>query len=117
MQITLTPEQAATHPDRHVLTQSMGVSESVELKPGRITGTLMAGQQIILCSDGLSDGVSTVKMSGIMKHQHTNQAQVDALQAAALGAGGHDNITIVVVGAPAETVMEEAGDLTELPRI
>ena len=89
-----------------------GLPDGLDIDPvtGRITGTLMTGQQIILCSDGLSDGVSTVKMSGIMKHQHTNQAQVDALQAAALGAGGHDNITIVVVGAPAETVMEEAGD-------
>ncbi len=106
----LTREEAAKHPDRHVLTQSLGVSENVDLKPDRITGTLLTGQQIILCSDGLSDEVSTVKMAGIMKHQHTNQAQVEALQAAALGAGGHDNVTIVVVGAPAETVIEEAGE-------
>ena len=99
----LTREQAAKHPDRHVLTQSMGVSANVDLKPGRITGTLKPGEQIILCSDGLSDGVSTVAMAGIMKNQRTNQAQVDALQSAALDAGGHDNVTIVVVGTPFET--------------
>jgi PPM family protein phosphatase len=99
----LTREQAAKHPDRHVLTQSIGVSANVDLKPGRLTGTLKAGEQIILCSDGLSDGVSTVTMAGIMKNQRTNQAQVDALQHAALDAGGHDNVTIVVVGTPFET--------------
>ena len=49
-------------------------------------------------------------MAGIMKHQHTNQAQVEALQNAALGAGGHDNITIVVVGSPEESTIVAADD-------
>lgn len=106
----LTREQAAKHPDRHVLSQSLGVSDTVNLQPDCITGTLEPGQQIILCSDGLSDGVSTVAMASIMKHQHTNQAQVEALQNAALGAGGHDNITVVVVGSPEETTTVPADD-------
>jgi protein phosphatase len=97
----LTREEAANHPDRHVLTQSLGVSRSVDLDPGKVTGKLAAGQQIILCSDGLSDEVSTVAMAGHMKKTHTTRAQVDILLNAALEAGGRDNVTVVVIGEPA----------------
>ncbi len=106
----LTREEAATHPDRHVLTQSLGVSRSVDLEPGHITGTLASGQQIILCSDGLSDDVSTVTMTSHMKRTHTNRAQVDALLHAALDAGGRDNVTVVVVGTPPAAIPEQDGD-------
>ncbi|MEH6611477.1 MAG: protein phosphatase 2C domain-containing protein [Halioglobus sp.] len=105
----LTREEAATHPDRHVLTQSLGVSRSVDLNPGRISGKLGAGQQIILCSDGLSDEVSTVAMAGHMKKNHTTRAQVDILLNAALEGGGRDNVTVVVVGTPAATISAKDG--------
>lgn len=94
----LTPEQAAAHPERNVLSQSLGVSESIEVAPGRIRGELQPGQQLLLCSDGLSDEISDARISHIMQEQPTPREQVDALVEAALGAGGRDNITVVVVG-------------------
>lgn len=96
----LTPEQAAVHPDRHVLTQSIGVSSEISAKPDRVTGTLKPGEQIILCSDGLSDELTDAGIAEIMSREATPQAQVDALINGALTAGGSDNVTIVIVGAP-----------------
>ena len=94
----ITPEQAVKHPDRHVLTQSLGVSEKITVTPGQLLGTLRKGEQILLCSDGLSDDLSDQVIAGIMDEQQTPRAQVDKLIKAALDAGGNDNITAVVIG-------------------
>lgn len=98
----ITPAQAAVHPERHVLTQSLGVSENITLDPGSVTGTLEPGQQIILCSDGLSDQVDAVVIAQIMAEHTTPEAQTAALMKAALDNGGSDNITVVIVGECAE---------------
>jgi len=90
-------EEAITHPKRHVLTQSVGVSATMRLLPERVEGTLGTGQQILLCSDGLTDELSDATIAGHMRRYRSPQAQVDALLSAALAAGGRDNITVVVV--------------------
>lgn len=95
----LTKEQAATHPERNVLSQSLGVSANIEVAPGRIRGTLRPGQQLILCSDGLTDEVSDEQIEKIMGEEGTPEGQVRALIQAALDGGGRDNITVVIVGA------------------
>ena len=107
----ITPEQAVNHPDRHVLTQSLGVSERIILKPGVIKGTLRDGEQILLCSDGLSDELSDTVIANIMHDQQSPHAQVSKLIEAALNAGGNDNITAVVIGDCGErTVVSNRAD-------
>jgi len=96
----LTPEQAAVHPERHVLSQSLGVSEEVTAVPDKVSGQLKKGEQIILCSDGLSDEITDRSIAEIMNREQTPQRQVDALINGALNAGGSDNVTVVVVGKP-----------------
>jgi protein phosphatase len=95
----ITPRQAANHPQRHVLTQSLGVSERMALEPGHREGTLSENQQILLCSDGLTDELPDEMIATILAGNATPRAQVDALIDAALQAGGKDNITAVVIGA------------------
>jgi protein phosphatase len=96
----LTPEQAAIHPERNVLSQSLGVSDEVTAEPDSVTGSLKPGEQIILCSDGLSDELTDNSIADIMGRETSPQTQVDALINGALNAGGSDNVTVVVVGAP-----------------
>ena len=98
----ITPEQAANHPERNVLTQSLGVSDEIDVAPERLRGTLEAGQQIILCSDGLTDELNDDEITDRMKNNGTPQEQVDALVAGALDAGGRDNVTVVVVNASSD---------------
>ena len=93
-------KDAATHPDRHVLTQSIGVSVDMCLNPGRARGTIEEGQQLLLCSDGLNDELSDEAIAVQMRGNNSPQEQVDALINAALASGGNDNVTVVVVGKP-----------------
>ncbi|WP_240732902.1 PP2C family protein-serine/threonine phosphatase [Halioglobus maricola] len=98
----ITPEQAASHPERNVLSQSLGVSEAINVAPGRIRGDFGPGDQLILCSDGLTDEISDTQIAQIMGREATPEAQVKGLIEAALNAGGRDNVTVVVIGAKGE---------------
>jgi len=98
---SISAAEARCHPERNVLTQSLGMSSRMQLQPERAQGVLAAGQQIILCSDGLNDELSGADIARQMRGQLTVQGQVDGLVNAALGAGGHDNITVIVVGSAA----------------
>ncbi|WP_082849967.1 PP2C family serine/threonine-protein phosphatase [Halioglobus sp. HI00S01] len=94
----ITAEQAAAHPERNVLSQSLGVSDTINVAPGRIRGDFNSGDQLILCSDGLTDEVSDTQIAQIMARETTVQSQVKGLINAALKAGGRDNVTVVVIG-------------------
>lgn len=94
----ITAEQAAAHPERHVLSQSLGVSDSIKVSPGKARGKLRPGQQILLCSDGLTDELGDAQIASILAAKSTTQEQVDGLIEAALQAGGRDNVTVVLVG-------------------
>lgn len=94
----ITPEQAAIHPERHVLSQSLGVSDSIRVKPGHVRGKLEAGQQFLLCSDGLTDELDDTAIAAQLKVCTTPDEQVKTLIDQALAAGGRDNVTVIVVG-------------------
>ena len=56
---------------------------------------LVAGDQLLLCSDGLTDLVSEESIAKILSG-HEQQSACDKLVQSALDAGGNDNITVVV---------------------
>lgn len=95
----ISPEEAARHPERHVLTQSLGVSEHMALEPGQARGSLAPGEQVLLCSDGLTDELQDGQIERLMSENDSPETQVDALIRAALDAGGNDNVTAIVIGA------------------
>lgn len=109
----ITPEQASRHPERNVLSQSLGVSNAIRLAPGRIRGEFEPGQQFILCSDGLTDELSDEQISEIMREHGAPQEQVEGLISAALEAGGRDNVTVIVIGDKNRTTSCEKKALKE----
>lgn len=110
----ITREQAASHPQRHVITQSLGGFASAELVPGHLQAELRPDQYLLLCSDGLTDELSDSLIAHLLADHRTPRAQVDALMSAALDAGGHDNITAVVIGCEAlNTAVLDIADPTD----
>jgi protein phosphatase len=96
----ITPSQAATHPQRHALSRSLGVSSSNASSVSQVTGKLRAGQQLLLCTDGLTDELSDHAIANELSLNSEIEAQVEALMAAALASGGRDNLTLIVLGHP-----------------
>ncbi|MEM9256372.1 MAG: protein phosphatase 2C domain-containing protein [Pseudomonadota bacterium] len=93
----ISPVEAKNHPERHILTQSLGVTDEMLLQPGYASGSLSGQQKMLLCSDGLTEELSDSLIEQLISEHDTPRAQVDALISAALDAGGSDNITAVIV--------------------
>lgn len=99
--------EARDHPERSKLTQALGPVDAAKLKVGTISGKLHPGEQILLCSDGLTSELRDEQIAAILKKDLDAQHKVDRLIQAALVAGGKDNVTALLVGIPAETVKPE----------
>ncbi|MDO5683579.1 MAG: protein phosphatase 2C domain-containing protein [Propionibacteriaceae bacterium] len=91
----LTPEQAAQHPDRNVLSQAVG---SVDLfQPDYWLLPMVAGDRLLLCSDGLLRETDRAAIERIVVGQNAPQDAVDHLLSLALAAGARDNVSVVIV--------------------
>jgi len=84
------------HPQKNLITRSIGSHPQVEIDIEEGEGR--AGDLYLLCSDGLTDGVSDEGIRGLLiAAEITPQEMADNLVNAANEAGGPDNITVVVV--------------------
>lgn len=95
--------EAANHPNRHVITRCIGGSTNPKLEIDRVSAPWSPGQRLLLCSDGLSAEVEPQQIASVLAENSDNRRAADLLIAAALDAGGKDNITVQVVDAPTPT--------------
>ena len=92
---TITPEQARNHPRRNEITRVLGYSR--DTVPDLHHVKLYAGDNILLCSDGLCGVLPSNKISEtVIGSPNPNQACID-LTAQANLAGGPDNISVIIV--------------------
>lgn len=90
----LTRDEAAVHPHRSILSRALGTEAEVEVD--EFTADLHAGDVLLLCSDGLSGEVPDDALRDLLAADDPAEAARDLI-AAARDAGGHDNITAVVI--------------------
>lgn len=80
---------------RSMVMNAVGINPRVDAE--RTAFKVAEGDRILICSDGLSRMVSDKKILAVSR-QHANVAEAsDALIAAALEAGGVDNVTVVMI--------------------
>lgn len=92
----LTPEQAAIHPERSILTRAVGLDPRIPVDtPDPLE--LTPGDQVLLCSDGLTEVVPDVKIAQLLAAEPDGDATCRSLIDAANSAGGPDNITVVLI--------------------
>lgn len=97
----LTPEEAAHHPQRNVVTRSLGTTNASQVDVDVINWA--PGDALLLCTDGLTDLVSESELLAHMnklpaaKTQQAVEAVADSLIELALERGAPDNITLVLV--------------------
>ncbi len=91
----LTPEEAAHHPQRNILTRALGISSHVEVD--QFLRQTRVGDRFLLCSDGLFNEVSEEDILRILTSFVSPLEAAQTLVASALSGAGRDNITVVVV--------------------
>ena len=91
----ITADEARTHPSRSIITRALG--SDPDMYADHFSLEVNDGDRIILCSDGLSSMISDSEVESLAVSSATPQQAADNLVAAALTAGGADNVTVVVV--------------------
>jgi PPM family protein phosphatase len=91
----ITRDQARIHPRRNIVTRALGT-----IPPSRIDYWLLpatAGDRFLICSDGLYSELPDEHIASLLTNGGSPEDTAGALVAAAEVAGGHDNITVIVV--------------------
>ena len=93
----ISPEDVGRHHARHVLTGAItaeGEKAEVELHHIRLAD----GDQLLLCSDGLTEMVSDAAIATVLGQRRSATESCHTLLDLALQAGGKDNVTVVLAG-------------------
>jgi protein phosphatase len=89
------PEEAANHDAQGQITRYVGMEEKAHSHVHSFT--LKKDDRILLCTDGLTDMVADKNIAAILSAETDPRAASKLLVAAANKAGGHDNITTLVI--------------------
>jgi serine/threonine protein phosphatase PrpC len=89
-------DEADVHPHRNVLIRALGTEPKVDVES--LDLGVLEGDQILICSDGLTDMVTESQITAILDvARGAPQDAADRLVRAANRAGGIDNITAIVL--------------------
>ncbi|MGH8948079.1 MAG: SpoIIE family protein phosphatase, partial [Acidimicrobiia bacterium] len=91
----ITEEEARHSPRRNIVTRALGVEGSVDVDLTEVP--VKSGDVLLLCSDGLTRGVSPNDILRILNGSEDLPNMSDRLIAMANEAGGDDNTTVVIV--------------------
>lgn len=90
----ITEEEARNYPQNNIITRAIGVSADARIEVNRFD--LGAGDQILLCSDGLSKMITREQMMGVLESDLSLTKKCSQLVKMANEAGGPDNITVLI---------------------
>lgn len=104
----LTADEAASHPQRNILTRALGIDGNVlvdlwELEP-------VKGDRYLLCSDGLFNEVDEGRIASVLRRLAEPDDAAAELVRLANEHGGRDNISVVIVD-----VVQAATDVGAAP--
>ena len=93
----ISAEQARIHPYRHMVTRALGAGP--ESDPDYWLIPAETGDRMLICSDGLTGEVDDKAIETMLRRPADVRTIAEDLVGRALDAGGHDNITVVIVEA------------------
>ena len=103
----MTPEQAANHPSKNIISRALGAEADVDIDLKTIM--VEPGTTFLLCSDGITRHIDDAEIGGLLSNG--NPASIcDRLKEICYARGAEDNLTAVVVrvaGEPASSYVPE----------
>ena len=91
----LQPEEAASHPQRHVITRAVGVDDELQLE--QISFQLQDHDVLLLCSDGLYGELHPDAIMAILAQDMDSQVMAQELIQQTLAGEARDNVTVSVI--------------------
>lgn len=104
----LTEEEAETFEHNNIILQALGTADTVQVDLTYVE--LHKGDMLLLCSDGLSGMVRNDEIREVLKTSPDPLEACKTLTERANLAGGHDNITVIVVQFDGDELKEASPD-------
>lgn len=97
-------QAARHHPKKNVIIRSLGISDDArfDLK----TYPLVLGDQLVLCTDGLTNMVEDQQIKTVLTSSLSVAEKCDRLIELANAAGGLDNITVLIIANISQEVVD-----------
>jgi protein phosphatase len=93
-QHVLSEHEVLMSPHRNIITRALGMSDTVESDTNWFE--IEDGDLFLLCSDGLTDMVSSEAIRRVLMGTDEQESQVEELVRLANERGGMDNITVIL---------------------
>lgn len=90
----ISPEDAATHPQRNMITRALGLTQNLVVD--EFEEPLEDGDRYLICSDGVNSMIGSDRIAELLGSGAPEEAAWNLVEAAN-AAGGHDNITVMIV--------------------
>lgn len=91
----LSPEERRDHPEGNVVTRAVGGDDALEVETLGVP--LVAGDRIMMCSDGLTACLGDHEIAAHMEAADTPEAMCASLVKATLEAGAPDNVSVIAI--------------------
>src|SRR3954471_14365171 len=91
----MTPEQAANHPSKNVISRALGAEESVEADMKVIE--VEDGSAFLLCTDGITRHLPDGELRDLMTSEGTPSQLCEEMKRRCYQRGAEDNLTAVIV--------------------
>jgi protein phosphatase len=91
----ITPAEAEVHPHSNVITRAVGFNE--DPVPDYWSLPIISGERLLVCSDGLTKELTEHGIRHFLSVGGSPLEAAGQLMDAALGNGGRDNVTVIVV--------------------
>jgi PPM family protein phosphatase len=91
----ISAEQAATHPERNLLSRVVGLEPDVEVDVYEPV-TLEPGDRLLLCTDGLTAVLADEAIARLLADLDDPSVACEELVRATLAGGAPDNVSVVV---------------------
>ncbi len=90
----ITPEEAAHHPQKNIITRALGTNPLVEADT--FTTQIDKSDKLLLCTDGLTNMVEEERIADLLSQSKSPDSAAKSLVEEANKKGGTDNITVIV---------------------
>lgn len=110
----LTETAARYHPNRSVITRALGSDPNMVADSFEVDAA--PGDRLLLCSDGLTSMLEDAAIEGVLGEYRDPSVAAEMLVQAANEAGGHDNISVLVIDLEGEQRETEVAERRRIPR-
>lgn len=105
---SMTEAEARIAPRRNVITRAIGIGP--ESQPDMVTGVVMPGDRLLLCSDGLTEHLDDTELAAILRQSLPATRIAELLIDETLQRGARDNVSVIVLDCEGREPLPDEGD-------